>query len=127
MSMELQGVDAMLADIRQRMGNATAKLERDGLRAAGELIAEEERSLVAFSDKQVGIHIRDDIYVSRVVRKDGMKYVLVRTSKKTSWRVHFVEYGTSTQSARPFKEPAFRARKGQALAAMVEVFRGGLR
>lgn len=123
---ELQGIDQMLADIRQRLGNASARLESKALRAAGEIIAEEERSIVAVSDR-TGPHIRDDIYVTKVIRKDGQKYVLVRTSSKTSWRVHWLEYGTSNMTAQPFKEPAFHARKGQAIQILADEFRKGLK
>lgn len=122
---ELQGVDAFLADIRRRLGAASAKVESKALREAGELIAQEERSIVAVSDQ--GPHIRDDIYVSRVARKDGMKYVLVRQSKKTSWRGHFLEFGTSKMDAQPYKDPAFRARRSQALQVLVDAFKGGLK
>lgn len=125
--MEIIGIEAMLADIRNRLGNAAANVERNALRAAGEVIAEEERSIVAVSGRSGATHIRDDINVSRVMRKDGVKYVLVRQTKKTSWRVHFTEFGTSKVSAQPFKEPAFHARKGAALNIMVETFREGLR
>ncbi len=123
---ELQGVDDMLAEIRRRLGNASARLESKALRAAGEVIAEEERSLVNRSDRS-GPHVQDDIYVTRVVRKEGRKYVLIRTSKKTNWRLHFLEYGTSKMSARPFKEPAFHAKKGEALRILADEFRKGLR
>lgn len=122
---ELQGVDAFLADIRRRLGAASAKVESKALREAGELIAQEERSIVAVSDQ--GPHIRDDIYVSRVARKDGMKYVLVRQSKKTSWRGHFLEFGTSKMAAQPYKDPAFRARRSQAIQVLVDAFKGGLK
>ncbi|WP_246053936.1 HK97-gp10 family putative phage morphogenesis protein [Paenibacillus anaericanus] len=125
--MEMTGIDAMLADVRRRLGNASAKVERVALTSAGELIAEEERSIVAVSDKPSGTHIQDDIYVTRVMRKEGVKYVLVRQTKKTSWRTHLLEFGTSKMSAQPYKEPAFHARKGAALNIMVETFREGLR
>lgn len=123
---ELLGTDDFLADIRRRLGNASARVENKGLRKGGEVIAEGEREIVAVSDDW-GAHIRDDIYVTRVARKEGMKYVLVRQSKKTSWRGHFLEFGTSKMSAQPYKEPAFRARRAQALQAMADEFREGLK
>lgn len=126
MSMQLEGVDQMLAEIRRKLGKAATQVESRGLRAAGEVIAEDERSRVEISDRS-GPHIRDDIYVTRVIRREGQKYVLVRTSKKTSWRLHFLEYGTSKMSARPFKEPAFHAKKREALQTLADEFRKGLR
>lgn len=124
---EITGIDAMLADIRNRLQSGSNKVERVALRAAGEIIAQEEKSIVSVSNRDGVTHIRDDIYVSRVARKDGMKYVLVKNSKKTSWRTHFEEFGTSKQTARPFKEPAFRARKGAALQIIANTFREGLK
>ncbi|MBP1907079.1 HK97 gp10 family phage protein [Paenibacillus turicensis] len=125
--MEITGIDTMLADIRNRFQGGANKVERVALRAAGEVIAQEEKSIVAVSDRDGVTHIRDDIYVTRVSRKDGMKYVLVKNSKRTSWRTHFEEFGTSKQSARPFKEPAFQARKGAALQIIANTFREGLK
>ena len=40
---------------------------------------------------------------------------------KTNWRAHF-EFGTSQMSARPFIEPAFHARKGEALQILADDF-----
>lgn len=123
---ELLGVDQMLADIRRKLGKASARLESKALRTAGEIIAEEERSRVEVSDRK-SPHVREDIYVTRVIRKEGQKYILVRTSKRTSWRLHFLEFGTSKMAARPFKEPAFHAKKREALQVLADEFRKGLR
>lgn len=123
---ELQGTDQMLTAIRHRLGNASARLESKALRSAAEVVAEEERTLVNISDSNF-THLRDDIYVSRVIRKGGQKYVLIRASKKTSWRMHFLEWGTSNMPAQPFKEPAFHAKKGQALRILADEFRKGLK
>lgn len=129
MSIQLQGVDQMLADVRRRLGNASARLESRALRAAGELMAEEMRSLVNVSDRDYkeGRHMKEDIRVSRVVRREGRKYVLIGPTKKTSWRAHFLEFGASHMTARPFIEPAYHARKGEALRTLADEFRKGLR
>lgn len=123
---ELQGVDQMLAEIRRRLGNGSTRLESKALRAAGEPIAEEMKSRVNVSDLNY-VHLRDDIRVSRVIRKEGVKYVLIGSTKRTSWRGHFLEWGTSKQPARPYVEPAFHARKGEALRILADEFRKGLR
>lgn len=124
--MEILGTDALIADLRNRFGSASVKLENQGLRRAGDIIAAEEKSIVAFSKLQYSAHIRDDIRVTRVMRKDGMKYVLVRQSKQTGWRVHLLEFGTTKMGAQPYKEPAFHAKKQAALNAMAETYREGL-
>lgn len=126
---ELLGADQMLADIRRRLGNASARLESRALRKAGETIAEDMRDRVELSERKYvrGRHLKVDIRVSRVVRREGRKYVLIGPTKKTSWRAHFLEFGTSKMSAKPFVEPAFHARKGEALQTLADEFRKGLR
>lgn len=124
-SIELQGTGPMLDEIRRRLGSASDRLESKALRAAGEPIAEDMKGRVNVSDRE-SRHLRDDIRVSRVVRKDGMKYVLVGATKRTSWRGHFLEWGTSKMTAQPFAEPAFHARKGEALQILADEFRKGL-
>lgn len=128
-SIELQGVDQMLAELRRRLGNASGRLESRALRAAGEPMAEDMRNRVKMSERQYksGRHMKEDIRVSRVVRREGRKYVLIGPTKKTNWRAHFLEFGTSQMSARPFIEPAFHARKGEALQILADEFRKGLR
>lgn len=123
---QLQGVDQMLAEIRRRLGNGSARLESKALRAAGEPIAEDMKSRVNLSDEE-HVHLRDDIQVSKVIRREGTRYVLIGSTKRTSWRGHFLEWGTSTQPARPYVEPAFHARKGQALQILADELRKGLR
>ena len=124
---ELNGIEDMLADIRKKLGKASSKVENKALRNAGQCIADEMKSRVnrTKGDKP---HIQDDIKVSGV-RKDkikGTKYVLVGGTKKTNWRWHFLEYGTSKSSAKPFVEPAFHEKKGEAKRIIIDEFRKGL-
>lgn len=125
---ELIGVDQLLADIRRKFDNASGRIENKALRKAGEPIADEMQNRVRESNKKYehGRHIKEDIRVSRVVRKEGKKYVLIGTTRKTGWRAHFLEFGTSKMPAYPFAEPAFHAKKKEALWTLVEEFRRGL-
>lgn len=126
---ELQGVDEVLAAIRQRLEAGANRVENKGLRAAGEVIAKEMRNRVNVSSKSGAgyVHMRDDIKVSGVRRREGVKYVLVGPGKETGWRAHFLEFGTKKMRARPFVEPAFHAKKSEAMQVMAEEFRKGLR
>jgi len=126
---ELQGIDAMVREIRQRLTSGVDRLESKALRAAGEPIAEDMKSRVEVSDRNYtkSRHYQDDIRVSRVIRKDGMKYILIGATKSTSWRGHWLEWGTSRTPAQPHVEPAFHARKGDAVRIMAEEFAKGLR
>lgn len=123
---KLEGIDEILTAIRVKLGKAANRVENRGLRAAGEVIAEEMRSRVNVSTKQ-HTHIRDDIRVTGVRRREGAKYVLVGPGKETGWRAHFLEFGTKHMHARPFIYPAFHAKRSQAMQIMAEEFRKGLR
>jgi HK97 gp10 family phage protein len=124
-TIELQGMDGLLAALREKLQAGADQVENQGMKAAGEVMAKSMQSKVNISDINYK-HLRDDIKVSRIVRKDGMKYVLIGPSRKTGWRGHFLEYGTSKMSARPFAYPAFKETKGEALRIMAEEFRKGL-
>jgi len=126
---KLEGIDEILTAIRVKLGKAADRVENRGLRMAGEVIAEEMRSRVNVSNKSGPnyTHIRDDIKVSGVRRQEGDKYVLVGPGKETGWRARFLEFGTVKMAARPFVEPAFHAKKSEAMQVMAEEFRKGLR
>lgn len=125
---ELEGVDELLADIRKKLGNASQRLENKALRKAGEPIAEAMKANVNVSKYAYRNHIRDDIRVSGVRRDKlaGTRYVLIGGTKKTKWRWHFLEYGTSRHKPYPFVEPAFEEEKDSAQAILADEFRKGL-
>lgn len=122
---KLDGVDVLLHEIRRKLETGAERVERKALKAAGEVMAESMRSKVNVSDLEY-VHMRDDIKVSRVIRKDGMKYVLIGPGRKTGWRGHFLEFGTTKMSARPFVEPAYHEKKGEAMQILADELRKGL-
>lgn len=125
--MELQGVDEWLEALRRKLGAASERAENQGLRAGGEIMAQAMREKAPFDDEKTeGVHLRDDIKVSGVRRKDGLKYVLVGPGKKTGWRAHFPEFGTVKARAQPFVYPAFHEKKDETLQKIAEEFRKGL-
>ncbi|RNB90159.1 HK97 gp10 family phage protein [Brevibacillus nitrificans] len=124
---ELTGIDEILRAVRQRLEAGSARVERNALKAAGEAVAGSMQQKVAVSNLSYARHTRDNITVSGIRRKDGLKYVLIGPNKKVSWRAHFIEFGTSNQSAQPFIEPAFREKKDEALQILAEELRKGLR
>jgi HK97 gp10 family phage protein len=125
-SIELQGVDKLLETLRKRATKAVERTEKKALQAAGEVLAAEMRLRAPVSDLNYSHHLRDNIRVSSVRRKDGIKYVLVGPNKKVSWRAHFPEFGTSNMSATPYITPAFIAKKGIALQVLAAELRKGL-
>lgn len=106
---QFEGMDELFAKL-QEAGNKASRIEADALRAAAEPVAEEMKSLVRVGSKN-DTHIRDDIDISGVKTKDGVKYIEVGPGKKTNWRAKFLEFGTSKMPAIPFMGPAFEHKK----------------
>ncbi|MEC0242768.1 hypothetical protein P4H66_23435 [Paenibacillus dokdonensis] len=122
---ELQGIDGMLTVIRNKIASGIYQLENEGLRASGEIIAEAQREKVAVSTINHE-HIQADIKVSGVRRGDGLRFVLIGTSKKTSWRLHFLEYGTKRMPPQPFIIPSFQENKDRIASVLANAQRKGM-
>ena len=120
------GLDSLISQLRQRVGAASERIEKKALKAAGQVLADEMIERVAVSRINYRLHTRDHIKVSGVKRQDGVRYVTIGPSRKVSFRSHFIEFGTSTQGARPFIEPAFQAKKQEVLEVMAAELRRGL-
>ncbi|MDB5053147.1 MAG: hypothetical protein JWM44_1197 [Bacilli bacterium] len=125
-SLSLEGADSLLAELRNRLQSGADRVENQGMKAAGEVMAKAMQRHVNRSKLEYA-HLRDDIKVSKIVRKDGMKYVLIGPSRKTGWRGHFLEWGTSKMPAQPFAHPGFKESKVEALSIMADEFRKGMR
>jgi HK97 gp10 family phage protein len=123
--MELQGVDQMLASIRRKLASGVERLENEGLRSAGEILAEAQREKAPES-KIDHVHLNEDIQVSPVRRADGLRFVTVGPGKKTAWRAHFPEYGTSHSPAQPFIYPSFHENKDRIARLLASVQRKGM-
>lgn len=124
---ELGGVDMLVDQLRQRARAASKRLEAKALQEAGRIMATEMERRAPRSNLTRNYHLQDNIVVSRVRSKDGVRYVEIGPNKKVAWRAHFVEFGTSTQPAKPYIEPAFRATNGEALRLLADELRKGLR
>lgn len=127
MGIELQGVEEMVTDIRKKLNNASQRIENRALRRAGEPIAEAMKSHVNVSDRNA-THLKDDIKVSNVKRDklSGKRYVTIGAGRKTGWRGHFLEYGTSKMGPRPWATTGFNQGKDKAKQILREEFRKGL-
>jgi len=122
---ELQGVEKMLATIQQKLSSGVQRLENQGLRAAGELVAASQREHVVVSSIE-HVHIRDDIKVSNVRRDGGQRFVVIGPGRQTGWRAHFLEYGTKITPAQPFIYPAFHENKDHISQIIAISFRKGM-
>lgn len=124
---EFNGIDQLLRELRQRGERASKRVESQALRAAGKVMADDMSDRANRSPGARKYHLQDNITVSGVRRKDGVKYVLVGPNKKVSWRAHFPEFGTSKMPATPYITPAFLAKRKESLRVLAEELRKGLR
>lgn len=113
---ELQGLDDLLNQLQQICDKA-GRVENKALKAAAQPVADEMKSLVRVSsiDHQ---HIRDDIQISGVKTKGGLKYIEIGPGKETNWRAKFLEWGTSKMQAKPFAQPAYEHKKKDVIEIM---------
>lgn len=123
---ELQGLDAMLDGIRRKLESGVQKLENQGLREAGEILAEAQREKAPRSNID-HVHIAEDIQVSPVRRAEGIRFITVGPGKKTAWRAHFPEYGTQRTPAQPFIYPSFHENKSRIIQLLANIQREGMR
>lgn len=124
--MQLQGIDKLLFELRTRGEAASKRVESKALRVAGESMADDMRKRAPYSSLDK-VHLKENITVTGVRRKDGVKYVLVGPNKRVSWRAHFPEFGTSKMAATPYITPAFIAKRKEALNILAKELRKGLR
>lgn len=122
---QLLGVDEFLSEVRRRLGNAASRVERVALKEGGKVLADGMKSKINRSLKN-HLHLKDDIKVSGIRERDGVKYVLIGPGRKTAWRAKFLEYGTAKMKARPFAYPGFHENKNEAYEAMKREFKKGL-
>lgn len=123
---KLLGTDEMLSSIRRKINAGIEKMENEGLREGGEILAEAQREKVPVSEID-HVHIRDDIRVSPVRRADGIRFVTVGPGKKTAWRAHFPEFGTKHSPAQPFIYPSFHENKSRIIRLLASKQRKGMR
>lgn len=122
---KLEGVEQMLESIRSKLSSGVARVENQGLRAAGEILADAQREKVAVSTIDHK-HIRDDIRVSNVRRGDGIRYITVGPGKETAWRARFLEDGTRSMPAQPFIYPAAHENKALIAQLLASYYRRGM-
>lgn len=123
-SMEVEGLDSLMNRIED-MGKAGTRVANSALKNGAEHVAKAMSDLVQVSSIDEK-HIKDDIKVSNVKTKDGVKYVEVGPSKKTNWRAKFLEFGTSKMPAKPFMGPAYESKKNEAKEIIKQEIRNAL-
>ena len=113
---ELQGLDELLNHLQQ-ISDKAGRVENKALKAAAQPVADEMKSLVNVSSID-HLHIRDNIKISGVKSKGGIKYIEIGPGKETNWRAKFLEWGTSKMPAKPFVQISYEHKKKDVLEIM---------
>lgn len=125
---KLEGMDQLLAKLQELGGRMASRIENQALKAGAEVIqkAASERAPRSSANKK---HLADNIAISRVKTKEGVKYVEVGPTKGDNSEFFygkFLEWGTSKMAARPFLGPAAAEKKAEVVETMKQVIKGGL-
>ena len=123
---ELQGMQELLNSLTE-LGRKGSRIENKALLAAAQPILDEATSTSAFNDRSG--KGRAGLKISRVKSKGDTKHVLIGIEKgdiSEIFYMKFLEFGTSKMPARPFLQPAYESKKGEAIRIMKEEFRKGL-
>ena len=123
---ELQGMQELLNSLTE-LGRRGSRIENKALLAAAKPILDEATSTSAFND--VSGEGRAGLKISRVRSKGDTKHVLIGIEKgdiSEIFYMKFLEFGTSKMPARPFLQPAYESKKGEAIRILKEEFQKGL-
>lgn len=101
----IEGMEELLNKLSQISNNVDGVIDK-ALKEAGNNVKDEMQKLVRVSDIN-HTHIKDDIQISEIKGEGKGKYIEIGPGKETSWRSHFLEFGTVKMSANPFVEPAY--------------------
>jgi HK97 gp10 family phage protein len=122
--LQVDGMQELLAKL-QVLGDKASRVENQALKVGAEPLAEAIRRNVNVSNRNE-THIRDDIQISGVKTKDGVKYVEVGPGMETAWRAKFLEFGTSKMQPYPFMQPAVDETKDEVIHRMKNEIRQAL-
>ena len=124
---ELSGLNDLLNKLRQVSDKAN-RVENAALLAAAEPVQKTASRLAPRSDTpskptrsqswRTGRHLADNIVISKVKKKNGVKYVEIgptRGDNSAFFYAKFIEWGTSRMPARPFMQPAYEQNKKEIL------------
>lgn len=123
-SMKVTGLREMVARA-QKMGKQGEKAENQALKSGAEVLKNSmARNAPGPSHKQRK-HLKDNIQTTGIKRKQGEKVVEVGPGKE-SFYAHFLEFGTTKMTPRPFVEPSVNDAADRVLKAMTDELRRSL-
>lgn len=111
---------ALMATLKKFPKNIQRNVMTGAVRAGAGVIRDEARVRVP---KRTGNLKKSIIVMKRKTESYGLIRFSVTPSKKgknSGWYAHFIEFGTSKQSAKPFMRPALDAAQDDALKASQE-------
>ncbi|MCR1769060.1 MULTISPECIES: HK97-gp10 family putative phage morphogenesis protein [Burkholderia] len=118
-SMVMENPDTLTAGIRALSAAMTEEtLRRAALAGARVFLAEEKLRVPVLSGKG-----RDNLIIAydKEVSTAGVIASYIVTWSKEAFYLRFIEYGSSHAAAKPFKRPAFEAKKNAAAQAVDDV------
>ncbi|MCB2311609.1 HK97 gp10 family phage protein [Clostridium tagluense] len=121
----LSGVDAIINRLNEINANVN-KLTNKALQNAGEPVLEDAKANVSVGK---GV-LKEELKISAVKTKDGIKFILVGIDKKDSSKIFygkFLEFGTSKMPAKPFLVPAYLKNKKQIMDIIKDTLKEGLK
>ncbi|MHB1652342.1 MAG: HK97-gp10 family putative phage morphogenesis protein [Desulfitobacteriaceae bacterium] len=125
--LSLEGFDDLLARVQQ-LGDQTSKVENKALKSGAQVV-QKRASALAPRSRHAKRHMADNIKISGVKTKEGIKYVEVgptRGDNSEFFYAKFLEFGTSKMAARPFMGPAAEESQGEVIEEMKAQLRAGL-
>src|SRR5690625_4405491 len=124
MSLKLEGFDEVQSKINS-LGRKGKLMENKAIRNGANVLLDRMKSDVPVSTKDQ-VHIRDDLRVTNVTRKEGYPTVNVGPSKVTAWRAKFLVYGTVKMSPDDFMTRASDATRGEVQQTIRDEIKRGL-
>lgn len=125
--LSLEGLEEILTRVQQ-LGDQASRIENKALKAGGAVV-QKRASELAPRSRKAKRHMADNIKISGVKTKEGIKYVEVgptRGDHSEFFYAKFLEFGTSKMTARPFMGPAAKESEGEVLETMKAQLRAGL-
>ncbi|WP_438396486.1 HK97-gp10 family putative phage morphogenesis protein [Caballeronia sp. DA-9] len=118
-SMVMQNPEALTAGLRDLALAVSESTLRQAAVAGARVFLEEERIRIPVRTGKG----RDSLVVAydADVSLEGVIASYIVTWTKDAYYLRFVEFGTSKMAAKPFKRPAFEAKKSASAAAVDEV------
>jgi HK97 gp10 family phage protein len=121
MIFEIEGLDELRESLRRYETRTNAAIDRALLEAA-ELAQREMQNNVNISTRNE-THIKYNIVISPIMGFGVDKYIYIGAGLETAWRAHFVEFGTSKMSARPFMSPVIANSRAEIMGRISRILR----